>query len=315
MIIAQQVLLHTINYIVTTLPVLVVSVFLMSLLTFSGYIYKTSWIARPLMRFGHLHESLGISFITAFGSPSAASAMLRSLHENRLITKNEVIIAVLSNAFPVMVMESRTMLPVMISFLGRTGFFIFAILVTARFFQTLIALFIGRMLFSASKSEIDQSAISKESLAGRILMIKSFSETVSLLKRIIKVTIPVTILVYTLIEAGVFKYIALKIQFMALWFRIPVEGLTIVAAYFGNYTAAYTVAGNLLTDGILTQKEIIITLLTAKVLASIFFAVRHSTPYYIGIFGSGLGLKITVLNTLLRNCIDITTIILLKVLL
>ncbi len=313
--IIEQILLHTVNYIFTTIPVFILSIFIMSMLTFSGYIYKISWIARPLMRFGHLHESLGVAFITAFGSPSAASAMLRSLHENGLISRKEVIIAVLSNAFPVMIMESRTMLPVMLSFLGKTGMLIFVIIITARFVQTLIALAIGRIIFSPSESIIDKSLLMKERLGGILLIKKSLSETFSLMKRIIKVTIPVTIIIYALIEAGVFNYIALKIQFMALWFKIPVEGLSIVAAYFGNYMAAYTVAGNLLSHGVLNQKEIIITILTAKVLASIFFAVRHSTPYYIGIFGSGLGMRITVLNTLFRNCIDITSIVLLKILL
>ena len=181
----EQVLLHTLNYIITTIPVFILTIFTMSLLTFGGYVNKISWVARPLMKFGHLHESLGLVFITAFASPSAASAMLRSLNENGLISRKEVIIAVLSNAFPVMIMESRSLLPVMISFLGSTGLIIFGIL---------------------------------------------------------------------------------------------------------------------------------ITILAAKVLASIFFAVRHSTPYYIGIFGSGLGLRITILNTLFRNCIDIGTIVILKLL-
>jgi len=312
--IAYQILNHTLNYIFTTIPVFIISIFIMSLLTFSGYIYRLSWIGRPLMKFGHLHESLGISFITAFGSPSAASAMLRSLHENGLISRKEVIIAVLSNAFPVMIMESRSLLPVMISFLGKTGIAIFAILITARFLQTLTALAIGRIIFKPSEAVINESLIMKDSLTGWELVNKSLNETFILMKRIVKVTIPVTIITYTLIELGIFRYIAIKIQFMALLFNIPVEGLSIVAAYFGNYTAAYTMVGNLLDHGILNSKEIIISILTAKVLASIFFAVRHSTPYYIGIFGSGLGLRITVLNTIFRNCFDIGTIILLKIL-
>lgn len=313
--IAEQILILTLNYIVTTIPIFILSIFIMSMLTYSGYITKISWIARPLMKFGHLHESLGITFMTAFASPSAASGMLRSLHDNGLITRKEVIIAVLSNAFPVMIMEARTMLPVMISFLGETGLLIFGIIISTRFVQTLSALAIGRFMFSKSDAVIKESMLSRERLTGLLLIKKSFSETFSLMKRIIKITIPVTILTFTLIEAGVFRYIAIKIQFMALLFRIPVEGLGIVAAYFGNYTAAYTVAGNLLTHGILSSKEIIITILTAKVLASIFFAVRHSTPYYIGIFGSGLGVRITILNTLFRNCFDIATIVLLKFLL
>lgn len=313
--IVLQVLHHTINYLTTTIPVFILSIFVMSLLTNSGYINRISWITRPLMKFGHLHESLGITFMTAFASPSSASAMLRSMHEKGLITRNEVIIAVLSNAFPVMVMESRTMLPVMISFLGRTGAVIFMILITARFIQTIIALGIGRMLFIQPGNCTENPIGSGTALSGLLLFKKSLSETILLIRRIIKITIPVTILIYTLIEAGLFTYIASKIQFLSSLFKIPAEGLGIVAAYFGNYTAAYTVAGNLLSRGILKPNEIIITILTAKVLASIFFAVRHSTPYYIGIFGSGLGMRITVLNTLFRNSIDILTIILLKIIL
>ena len=310
--IAEQILLQTLNYLITTIPVFVLSIFIMSLLNYGGYIHKISWIARPLMRFGHLHESLGITFMTAFGSPSAASAMLRSLHEQGMITRKEVIIAVLSNAFPVMIMESRTMLPVMISFLGETGIMIFGIIITTRFIQTIAALTIGRIIFPESDRKNSDLDIENDRLTGILLIKKSLHETLSLIKRIIKITIPVTILIFTLIEAGLFNYIALKIQFLSLIFKIPLEGLTIVAAYFGNYMAAYTVAGNLLSKGILTPPEIIITILTAKVLSSIFFAVRHSTPYYIGIFGSGLGLRITVLNTLFRNCFDIGAIILLK---
>ncbi len=310
--ITEQILLQTLNYIIHTIPVFIAAIFIMSLLNYGGYIHKISWIARPLMRFGHLHESLGITFMTAFGSPSAASAMLRTLHEKGLISRKEVIIAVLSNAFPVMIMEARTMLPVMISFLGETGLIIFGIIITTRFIQTLAALTIGRFIFAGPDSRNDNIPVSNERLTGILLLKKSVNETFSLIKRIVKITIPVTILIFTLIEAGVFNYIALKIQFLSLIFKIPLEGLTIVAAYFGNYMAAYTVAGNLLSKGILTPSEIIITILTAKVLSSIFFAVRHSTPYYIGIFGSGLGLRITILNTLFRNCFDIGAIILLK---
>lgn len=311
----EHILLQTINYIITTIPVIIVSIFFISLLVHSGYIRRIKWIARPLMKFGRIDESLGIVFITAFASPSAASAMLRSLYDKGLISGKDVIISVMSNAFPVMVMETRSMLPVMISFLGGTGLVIFLILIAARFVQTVIALLIGRFINRNSQRNPGIPEFREEGYRGIALVKRSLAETVDLIKRIVKITIPVTVIIYTLIEAGFFRYLALKIQFLSTLFSIPVEGLGIVAAYFGNYVAAYTMAGTVFSQGLLSQKEIIITMLTAKVLASLFFAARHSTPYYIGIFGSGLGFKITVINTLFRNVIDITTIVLLKFLL
>jgi hypothetical protein len=241
--------------------------------------------------------------------------MLRSLYDKGLISGKDVIISVMSNAFPVMVMETRSMLPVMISFLGGTGLVIFLILIAARFVQTVIALLIGRFINRNSQGNPGIPEFREEGYRGIALVKRSLAETVDLIKRIVKITIPVTVIIYTLIEAGFFRYLALKIQFLSTLFSIPVEGLGIVAAYFGNYVAAYTMAGTVFSQGLLSQKEIIITMLTAKVLASLFFAARHSTPYYIGIFGSGLGFKITVINTLFRNVVDIITIVLLKFLL
>lgn len=315
MLIAQHVLSHTLNYIITVLPVLLISVFAINILTYSGYIYRVSRITSPLMRLGHLNDTTGIVFMTAFGSPSAASGMLRTLNDRGLISKREVIISVLSNALPVFFMEARTLLPVMLSLLGKTGLAIFLILVAARSVQTVIALLIGRWILPPSGTYIDRSDVERDKLEGRELIRRSFSETAVTIKRIIRVTIPVTIITFILIEAGVFRLLASKLQFTAAIFQIPPEGLGIVAAYFGNNAAAYTVAGNLLNDGVMKPGDIIITILASKVLASIFFAVRHSTPYYVGIFGSGLGLRITVLNTVLRNSIDISTIIILKFLL
>lgn len=311
----EHIFFQTLNYIITTIPVFIISIFFISLVTYSGYIRRITWIAKPLMKFGRIDETLGIVFVTAFGSPSAASAMLRTLHDKGLITRKDVMISVLANAFPVMVMEARNMLPVMISLLGRTGLIIFIIQITARFVQTIIVLLIARIINRDYIKQKTVPEIHSEELRGIPLIKKSINETSSLINRIIKVTIPVTLIIYTLIEAGFFRYLAVKIQFLSVLFGIHAEGLGIVAAYFGNYVAAYTMAGTVMSHGLLSSKEIIITLLTAKVLASIFFAARHSTPYYIGIFGSGLGVRIAVINTMFRNVIDITTIVLLKFLL
>lgn len=117
-----------------------------------------------------------------------------------------------------------------------------------------------------------------------------------------------TFLTYLLVETGVFRFISGHILFFTNIFPIPVEGLGIVAAYMGHYVAAYTMAGNIITQGVLTEKEIILTLMTAKVFGSIFFAVRHSIPYYVGIYGTRTGMKLMSINTSVRNILQIIAI-------
>ena len=67
-------------------------------------------------------------------------------------------------------------------------------------------------------------------------------------------------------------------------------------------------AGNLLSSNMLTVKETVLTIITAQVLSSIIFTIRHSTPYYIGIFGSRMGSQIMLASTMLRNAVNVAGI-------
>jgi hypothetical protein len=299
------------RYLVTVIPVMAVSIYIMNMLQNSGLIRRISWVSRPLVKFGHLKEPMGITFITSFGSPSAANAMLKGLYDKGSISQRELMISVLANAFPVMVMEMRSMLPVIVSLLGETGVFIFCLLLLLRFIQTIIVLFAGRLLLPGD-GDLDKNAIPEMVLyRGKALLKQSLRDTIPSIKRIILITTPVTVVTFILLEAGVFSALSDKIQFFGKLFPVPMEGMGIIAAYFGHYVAGYTMAGNLLSSHTLTVKETVLTLLTAKVLTSILFAIRHSTPYYIGIFGSRLGTQIMLASTMLRNVINIAAIFIL----
>ncbi len=298
----------TAQYLIMVLPVMMVSIFAMNLLQNSGTVRRISWLARPLIRFGHLKEPMGVTFITSFGSPSAANAMLKGLFDRGSITQRELMISVLANAFPVMVMETRTMLPVMLSLLGETGALMFCLLVFLRFIQTMMVLTAGRFLLPGD-GDIDDEDVPEYPIHRGLDLVKtSLRNTLPSIKRIAMITAPVTLITFILLEAGLFARLSEKIQFLTAVFPVPVEGMSVIAAYFGHYVAGYTVAGSLLSSGALTIREIIMTLLTAKVLASVVFAIRHSTPYYIGIFGPGLGARIMLASTMLRNAINVAAI-------
>lgn len=128
------------------------------------------------------------------------------------------------------------------------------------------------------------------------------------IKRIVAITIPTTFIVFILMEIGVFDILASYLSGVSSYFPIPGEGIAIIAAQFGNFIAAITIASNLLATGVLTGKEVVITLLVADVLTTIMVTVRWLIPYYLGIFGPRIGTEIMVLATTIRTGIMIVMI-------
>lgn len=86
-----------------------------------------------------------------------------------------------------------------------------------------------------------------------------------------------------------------------------------IAAWFASNIGAYTIASKLLADGILSSKEIVITLLVGRVLSSLV-RLRFTIPYYTGIFSPKLGMKIMLLATLMQEGLTVVVIVLLAVL-
>ena len=44
---------------------------------------KFVFLVKPITRFAHLRDECGLSFLTAFGSPTAANAMLFDLYDKK----------------------------------------------------------------------------------------------------------------------------------------------------------------------------------------------------------------------------------------
>ena len=125
-------------------------------------------------------------------------------------------------------------------------------------------------------------------------------------------TIPVTILVFALIDAGFFEVLAAFLKEHAVFIPVPGEALPIIAAQFTANIAAYTIAGNLLSAGILNTKEIVLSLLVGKILSSIV-SIRILIPYYVGIFGPKLGTQIMIYSAILREGILIVATVILAI--
>jgi hypothetical protein len=82
--------------------------------------------------------------------------------------------------------------------------------------------------------------------------------------------------------------------------RYRLRAPSIIAAQFANFIAAHSTAGTLLSTGVLTSKEVILTLLVGDILSSVMMLMKYMIPYYVGIFGPRIGMQILAIATTIR---------------
>ncbi|MDW7727225.1 MAG: nucleoside recognition protein [Candidatus Methanoperedens sp.] len=301
-------LLLALHYLISVIPPTVIGMVLMELLIGLGWIHKLDFVTAPFMRFAHLREEIGMSFIASFGSPTAGNSMVADLNRKGLIDSKETIIASLINSFPSTIVLLRNLLPVLIILLGTTGIIYFAIVVSVGLLRTAITLLIGRILLRPKNGNVQKKGAVKKKLKNAFM--DALRASWIPLRRIIPVMTISAIIVFQLIDAGFFDTISLYLKDVSALSYLPGEGLPVIAAWFASNIAAYTIAGSLLDEGILSSKETVIILLAGRVLSSIT-RIRFTIPYYTGIFSPKLGMQIMLLSSLMQDGIMVIVIVLL----
>ncbi len=147
-------LISAFEYLISVIPATVIGIVLMELLIEMGWVQKLGSLTAPFMRFGHLREEVGVSFLVSFGSPTAGNSMVAELNKKGLIDDKETLIASLVNSFPATFIFLRDLLPVLIILLGTTGLIYLGIVVGVGFFRTAITLVLGRFLLPPKKPAI-----------------------------------------------------------------------------------------------------------------------------------------------------------------
>jgi len=304
----EDAIISALMYLLWVVPFIIIGVVLAELIIALKFVNKIIWITKPITRFGHLRKECGITFLTAFASPAASNSMLMEFYNKKVIDKKELIISSLVNSFPEILMHWKFILPAIVPLLGVTGLIYFGVLIAVGFIKTFIVLIAGRVLLSKRN---DDSEIKKEKRPPINEAFKiSLKNSKKTIIRILKLMIPITIIVFILIDIGVFEMLAGYLSGAAGYFPIPPEGLGVIAAQFANSIAAWTIAGNLLSEGIMSSKDVVLTLMVGTVLSEIV-NIRYSIPYYTGIFGAKLGMQILVIATGLRIAIMIPIIVVL----
>ncbi len=141
----------SLELLVRTVPIVVAGVLIAEVLIALKITDRIASVAYPVTTFSHLPpRECGASFLLAFVSPQAADAMLVDYHRRGMIGRSELVVAALINSFPSVVMHWRYLIPVYVPLLGGVfGLIYFGILMGGiGFLKTGIVMAAGRVLLS-----------------------------------------------------------------------------------------------------------------------------------------------------------------------
>jgi hypothetical protein len=116
-----------------------------------------------------------------------------------------------------------------------------------------------------------------------------------------------------LFKHDVMDYISSLFQPVLSLLDLPGDCITVFIADLAHFSAGYATVAALLTEGVITAKQAIITLLIGSMLIITLVYLKISLPMYISLFGR-LGMKITVINYLCSLIAKVFIILLVVVL-
>lgn len=281
---------------VSVIPFTVTGIFLASLAVEFRIFDRLFPVMKPVLYRAHFTPHSGIAFMTAFGSPIAAVAMLSEFYGEGKIDQKETLLATVATWFPQTIYESFVYIsPTVIPVLGMVGIVYLLLFVLNGLIVALLVFLAGRVLLTRKSYEFvsedkDKKVVFKTALKRSVL------NSVNLIKRVLLFAFPVSILVFVLIDFGIFD----AFSYYLAWMPVPPEALATVPLVVANPMAAYITVADLMNAEVLDFKLALLTLLTGNLLISARYIFTHRLPYYSGIFGPVLSLKIISLSAGLR---------------
>ncbi len=251
----------------------------------------TRWIAllaRPLTRLGHMSDTAGASFSLAMFSGVSANTMLAEAYDKQQLPKRELILANLFNSLPTYFIHLPTIFFITFPLIHGAAVIYIGITLGAAVLRTASIVIISRCMLTKPEGVQTSTAQAEHStkIDFKAAAIKSWKRFKKRIRKIIKFTVPIYILIFIMHRVGYFRELE---QFAAGYLEfipwLSPQSMGIITLHLAaELTAGLAAAGALLQEGALSQREIILALLVGNILSSPLRAVRHQFPYYAGIF-------------------------------
>lgn len=275
------------------LPFTIVGILLASIAIEFKLFNRLFPVLKPVLQRAHFSSGSGLAFITAFGSPIAAIGMVAELYAEKRIDQKEALLVTVATWFPQTIYETFAYIFPIIPLLGMVGIAYILLFILSGIIVAILMFIIGRVTLTEKNYEF---VVDNEKVVIKAALKRSVKSSMKLLKRLMIIGLPVSILAFVLIDTGIFDTLP---QYFG-WMPLPPEALAIIPLKIANPMAAYITLADLMDTGILDFKLALLTLLVASAFLSLRYIFAHRLPYYLGIFGPKLGVKITSVSTALR---------------
>lgn len=264
---------------------------------------RIAFLARPLIRFGHLSDTTGASFSMAVFSGVSANTLLAEAYDQDKIRKAELVLANLFNSLPTYFIHLPTMFFITVPLIKGAALIYVGLTLAAALLRTFSIVIISRFLLPRPDGQEGLPADGgKTAIDWRQAMHKSWLRFKKRIRKILFVTVPIYIIVYVMNRIGFFT----ELEQASAAYLAFIPGLTphsmgiITLQMASELTAGVAAAGALLQEGKMEYREIILALLVGNILSSPLRAVRHQFPYYAGIFKPKVATELIVCSQAFR---------------
>ncbi len=308
------------NYLIEALVFIVIGIILANILVESGLFSRISGISKPLCRISGLSSQCTVSILAIFLNPTAGKAMFADLYKKGEVRKEEVVPTLIMSTFPVVVGESlfRVQLPTAIVLLGPVvGTLHVCLNLFSSFIQTVGAVFYTRVVMKKKfipGEYVPPSPGKPEHVHfSRAAVKEGIKKGIPDLKRIIPVTIAAVVIFSFLLSIGLLELIGAIFNPVLNAIGLPGESSAALMAQLLRSYAGYAVVAGLLTTGILTLKQALMTLILGSMLVITLIYVRYSLPLNLSLYGK-YGVYVTVITYLSSMAAKLITLFLVIVL-
>ena len=266
----------------------------------SNWIRKLSPLIRPFCRASNLPKECVFSLFASFFNPIAGKSTLAGFYREGKIGDKETILTVVMCTFPIVIGESllRVQAPIALVLLGPfIGGIYICLNLFSSFLQTFAAFLYSKSRFPPQKDvEVEiNAAITKTSQNQSEQLKTALKKSFTTLKKIIPIMVIAFLVVDLLFKFEVMHYIILFFDPVLRILDLPGECITALIVDLAHFSAGYAIVAALLTKGVITAKQAILTLLIGSMLIITVTYLKYSISTNISLFGK-LGVKITVIN-------------------
>jgi hypothetical protein len=266
-------------------------------------------IGKPVAKLANLPSESALTFLAAIGSMIAAHTMAAHFHQDKKLSKQELIATGVLNTVPFHFKETLTFqLPIVLPLLGTKLCLIYiAAFWLAGFIKLGFVIIYGRIKIQRRDGLTDAFVLMECNHADQDCIKRSFIQLLTdawntrkkMFLHMISLLAVVTMIVQLLINSGMMQAFEKLIKPMTSLLNLPPAVLGPVSAYILSPTVGITYMSNLLGNQTVTQFQAIVALLAGGVLMIPVTRLRRTLPRYMAIYGLKNGSIICGLTTAL----------------